>query len=160
MVMLLCALAGATGEGAFEGVGAPPLSEPLSDPAEIDARTDTLAGILRCPVCQGLSVADSREGASLTMKGRIREMVAAGYTDEQVIDYFVDRYGEGIVLLPDQSHWMIWTGPVVALLVGAGVVLLRTRRREEPLPLPRAKAAAPIGGDDPHRVAILAELED
>ena len=153
-------------EEAFEGVGAPPLGEPLTSTVLIESRTDGLADILRCPVCQGMSVADSREGASLAMRERIREMVAAGYTDEQVIDYFVDRYGEGIVLLPDKEHVLVWIGPLLALLAGCGVVLVRIRRhpspdltaktpdrteREQPATMPEI---------DRHRASILAELED
>ena len=162
MIVLLCGLlAGASDDasaGAFEGVGAPPLSEPLSDAEEIDALTMEVAGILRSPVCQGLSVADSSEGASLAMRERIREMIAAGYTQDQVVDYFVDRYGEGIVLLPDRRHWMVWIGPLVILLVGGGIATMRMRSKDAPATT-NASAAAP-SSDDEHRAAILAELED
>lgn len=163
IAILLTLLAGAE-EGAFEGVGAPPLGAPPSSASITDARTDGLADILRCPVCQGMSVADSREGASLAMKERIREMVAAGYTDEQVIDYFVDRYGEGIVLLPDDRHVLVWLGPLLALLVGSGMVLVRIRRRSHPPHKASTQgleaATEPAPELDRHRAAILAELED
>ncbi len=162
--ILLTLLAGAA-EDAFEGVGAPPLSDPPTSQSEIDEKTHTLARILRCPVCQGLSVADSREGASLAMKERIREMVAAGYTDEQIIDYFVDRYGEGIVLLPAQRHWMVWLMPVLVLALGGGLVLLRSRSGPEHQ-VPQSATAEPdaaardADADDAYREQILAELAE
>ena len=162
IVILLTLLAGAA-EDAFEGVGAPPLGAPPASTSIIEERTDGLADILRCPVCQGMSVADSREGASLAMRERIREMVAAGYTDEQVIDYFIDRYGEGIVLLPDERHVLVWIGPLLALMVGCGMVLMRIRRSPPSSAAGeqgREAAAQAVPQTDPHRAAILAELED
>ena len=154
--LLLCLLAAAE-EDAFEGVGFPPLSAPLTDPVEITDRVDDLAGILRCPVCQGMTVADSNEESSLAMKERIREMVAAGYTDDQIRDYFVDRYGEGIVLLPDQRHWMVWLFPLLVFGVGGGMVFARARKR----PAPTRPEVKPIRDEeDAYRAAILAELED
>jgi cytochrome c-type biogenesis protein CcmH len=156
ILVLMSLLAGAT-EDAFEGVGMPPLDDPPETQVITDSRTDALADILRCPVCQGMSVADSREDASLAMKERIREMVAAGYTDEQIIDYFVDRYGEGIVLLPDNRHWMIWLLPLLALAAGGGMIVFRTRTRSTPTP----PVATPAGdADDPYRAQILAELAE
>ncbi|MDG1479555.1 MAG: cytochrome c-type biogenesis protein CcmH [Myxococcota bacterium] len=157
ILVLMSLLAGAT-EDAFEGVGMPPLDDPPATQAITDARTDALADILRCPVCQGMSVADSREDASLAMKERIREMVAAGYSDEQIIDYFVDRYGEGIVLLPDNRHWMIWLLPLLALAAGGGMIVLRMRPRRTP---PTPPVTVPAEDDnDPYRAQILAELAE
>ena len=145
---------------AFEGVGAPPLSDPPASQAIIDERTDNLAGILRCPVCQGLSVADSREGASLAMRERIREMIAAGYTDDQVIDYFIDRYGEGIVLLPGDRHRLVWLGPIVMFVLGSGMVLYRVRQRQSDAAAPAPPRTEPVASaeDDPYRARIRAEL--
>ncbi|MCB9766517.1 MAG: cytochrome c-type biogenesis protein CcmH, partial [Alphaproteobacteria bacterium] len=66
----------------------------------MEARTLTLAHGLRCPVCQGMSVADSSSEAAVNMKNRIRELVTAGYTDDQIEDYFIDRYGTWVLLEP------------------------------------------------------------
>lgn len=157
MILVLMSLLAFADEDAFEGVGMPPLGDPPAAQAITDARTDALAEILRCPVCQGMSVADSREDASLAMKERIREMVAAGYTDEQIIDYFVDRYGEGIVLLPDDRHWMIWLLPLLALVGGGVLIWSRSRTRSAPT----TPVVTPAGDDDdPYRARILAELAE
>ena len=156
IVLLLSTLA--LGQEAFDGVGAPPLGDVPTSEAELEARTDHLAGILRCPVCQGMTVADSQEDSSLAMKARIREMVAAGYTEQQVVDYFVDRYGEGILLLPDERHWLVWIGPLLMLLVGTGLVAVKMRGGSAPK-APRPSAVAE-GGTDRYRDAILEELGD
>ena len=140
----------------------PLLDEP--DDATRDARTQALARGLRCPVCQGLSVADSQSEAALAMKGRIRELVAAGYADDQIEDYFVDRYGTWVLLEPptEGRFWLLWLGPV-ALVLGGGVAVATRARRSEG----RSDRAATPGpprpaadADDPYRARILAELED
>jgi cytochrome c-type biogenesis protein CcmH len=146
-------------DAAFDAVREPPAGPVLTDEASIDAETDRVASVLRCPVCQGMSVAESREGLSLAMKQRIRELVTAGYTQTQIIDYFVERYGESIVLLPDEDHWIVWLGPVAAGLIGLGIVGWQLRRRSTPadtVPTPTVAA----GPDDDYRRRVLAELED
>ena len=102
--------------------------KPILDPPsqeEVETRTYGLAKILRCPVCQGLSVADSRSDAAVAMKNRIEELVALGYDDEQIIDYFVQRYGEFTLLRPKDEHWIVWTAPGAAALLGFFVVVLQ-----------------------------------
>ena len=92
--------------------------KPILEPPpqeEVETRTYGLAKILRCPVCQGLSVADSRSDAAVAMKNRIEELVALGYDDEQIIDYFVQRYGEFTLLRPKDEHWIVWTAPKLLL---------------------------------------------
>ena len=108
--------------------------KPILEPPpqeEVETRTYGLAKILRCPVCQGLSVADSRSDAAVAMKNRIEELVALGYDDEQIIDYFVQRYGEFTLLRPKDEHWIVWTAPGAAALLGFLVVVLQLRRKEK-----------------------------
>ena len=149
-----------------EAMQEPPAGPPVTDAEALHEATMDIARLLRCPVCQGLSVAESNEGLSLSMKDRIGELVSEGYSQEQIIDYFVLRYGEGIVLLPDSRHWLVYAGPLV---VGGGgllwilLLLARARRREEDL----AAAAAPpppnegaADEDDAYRREILAQLEE
>lgn len=150
----------------FGAIKAPPAGAPLTDPAAVDAKTQQVASLLRCPVCQGMSVADSREGLSLSMKARIREMVEGGYAQQQIIDYFVERYGEGIVLLPDQRHWAVWFVPVLVLLAGLGYVGYTITRREgapQPAPSPTPSSSVEANEDsdfDAYRRRVLADLED
>ena len=156
-------LAGAATPGAaettFEAIREPPAGPPITDAAALEAETHRLARLLRCPVCQGLSVADSREGLSLAMRDRIRELVAEGYTQDQILDYFVLRYGESIVLLPDTRHRLVWLGPLGALVLGLAVVGLRLRGgATAPSATPPPAPAADT--EDEYRRRVLAELEE
>jgi len=143
--------------------------QPLSEPPDgapptqdvVDARTQVLADQLRCPVCQGLSVAASPSEAARAMRERIRELVAQGYGDEQIVDYFVDRYGTWILLAPPKQgfSWVLWGAPAAGVGLGLLWVLSRFGARQQAAPSttpdrPRARE------DDPYRAAILAELGD
>ena len=119
-----------------EVVGAP-VGPPLSG-AALDARTEEVGGLLRCPVCQGLSVADSLATMATNMKGRVRELLAEGYDEEQVLAYFERSYGEFVRLDPPRRgiNWLVWLAPPLALLGGLAVVRQAMRRRPA--------AAAPV----------------
>lgn len=92
-------------------------------------RTGRLAAQLRCPVCQGVSVAESRSDTALAMQDQIRRMVESGKSDAEIRDYFVDRYGQWALLDPsgDGLGLALWVLPAAAL--AAGVVALMARRR-------------------------------
>lgn len=89
-----------------------------------------IASQLRCVVCQNLSVADSPSEMASQMRELVRERLRAGENREQVIQYFVDRYGEWILLAPRRSGFnlLVWVLPVVAVVVGLGIVALLLRR--------------------------------
>lgn len=92
-------------------------------------RIQALGQRIKCPVCQGEPIADSPAETSTAMMDIVAERVAAGETDEQIIDYFVSRYGPGILLDPPfrGRTLAVWLLPVVAL--GAGIVMIMGRRR-------------------------------
>lgn len=106
-----------------EVVGAP-RGGPLAG-AALDERTEEVGGLLRCPVCQGLSIADSPATMATKMKARVRELLAAGYDEEQVLAYFERSYGEFVRLEPARRgiNWLVWIAPPLALL--GGLVLVR-----------------------------------
>lgn len=95
----------------------------------LERRTDEVGALLRCPVCQGLSVADSRAGTAVAMKGQVRDMLAAGYDQEQVLSFFERSYGGFVRLEPPLRgvNWLVWLAPVAGLLLG-GFVILRALR--------------------------------
>jgi cytochrome c-type biogenesis protein CcmH len=118
-------------------VGAP-AGQPLSGPA-LEAAVHEVAAVLRCPVCQGLSVADSPTDLARNMKQQVRELLAAGYDRDQVLRYFESSYGEFVRLQPPLRgvNWFVWVAPVAGLLAG-GFIVARSLRR----PAPAAQAAA------------------
>lgn len=101
---------------------------------DLDARASAIAAKLRCPVCQNESVADSPAALAAQMRALIREQLAAGQTDDQVIAYFVSKYGEWILLEPPRRGllWLVWGMPIGALLAGACLVVAYVRRRVRP----------------------------
>lgn len=90
---------------------------------------------LRCPVCQSVSIADSPSETAQTMRTAVAEQVAAGRSDEQIINYFRARYGTWVLLDPPPSGPTLWVWVLPFAGAAIGVVVLatmRTRRRPEP----------------------------
>lgn len=103
-----------------------------SRPATMEERVEEIAAGLRCPVCQNLSVADSPSEIAREMWATIARRLRRGETPEEVRAYFVERYGEWVLLSPPRGGLGIlpWAGPVLALAAGGVAVtaLLRKRR--------------------------------
>ena len=131
----------------------------LLDPPR-EARVQTLGKQLRCPMCQGLSIADSNSSAARAQMDKVRELVAAGKTDQEIRDYFTARYGEWALLEPPASgmNVLVWLLPL-ALLLGGGLAIARTMRRPAGTRTPDAPGAAgePPRSDDPYLEAVRAE---
>lgn len=117
-----------------------------------------IASQLRCVVCQNLSVADSPSEMAVQMRAIVRDRLQAGERPEQVIQYFVDRYGEWILLSPRRRGFnlLVWTAPIVAVGLGlvVAVVLVRRWTRRSAV----AKTAAPAL-DPAVRERIRREME-
>ncbi len=139
----------------------PPLEEP-PDPNTAAARTERLQTNLRCPVCQGLSVADSPSDAARAMGDRIEELVNQGYTEEQITYYFVDRYGPWVELEPPgEDHKALFLTPIALILIG-GILLLFWGRNERKTSSQSSDSQVPVHNPDPDlepwRTRILEEL--
>lgn len=99
------------------------------------ARASELATELRCPDCEGLSVADSSTSTARAIRREIRDRVDRGESDEAIRQAYVDRYGESILLKPEGGGLgvIVWGLPVAALLVAAVALAFALRRwRREP----------------------------
>jgi cytochrome c-type biogenesis protein CcmH len=96
----------------------------------LEARVRAVASELRCPVCQGESIQDSPAALAQQMRAVVREQLAAGRTPDEVKAYFVDKYGEWILLRPKARGWnmLVYVLPLVALLIGVALVARATRR--------------------------------
>lgn len=89
--------------------------------AELEARVDRLAAELRCQVCDNQAIADSDAKLAKDMKAVVHEQLAAGRSEEQVIAFLSQRYGDYVLYKPPvrPSTWPLWFGPFV--LLGAGL---------------------------------------
>jgi len=107
--------------------------EIMSDPA-LEARARVISKDLRCLVCRNESIDESHAELARDLRLLVRERLGAGDSDEQVIDFVVDRYGEYVLLRPRNtgSNMVLWLAGPVALLValGGGITYLRRRRPE------------------------------
>ena len=104
--------------------------EIMADPAK-ELRARDLSRELRCMVCQNQSIDDSEAPLARDLRLLVRERIAAGDSDAQVIDFLVARYGEFVLLKPRlNSHtWLLWLLPPLALAGGGIALWINGRRR-------------------------------
>ena len=128
-------------------------AKPVSEEVVYD-----IAAHLRCVVCQNLSVADSPSEMASQMRAIIRERLATGESPADVQRYFVDRYGEWILLSPPRRGFnlLVWLVPLAAVILGlaaaAGLVWRWTHR-------PRRVRAPAAGVDAAMSERIRRELD-
>ena len=125
--------------------------ERLADPA-LEARARSLGQELRCLVCQNQSIDESNADLAHDLRVLVRQRLAAGDSDAQVLAFLEARYGDYVLLKPpvDPATWALWFGPAAVLL--AGIVGLAARRRRQPA------APAPLSAEERARLdRILAD---
>jgi cytochrome c-type biogenesis protein CcmH len=109
-----------------------------------DAPTDNdvnrIAKQLYCPVCPNTPLDVCETKACQDWRAQIRDQLAQGWSDQQIIDYFVAQYGERVLAEPRRKGFtsLVWLLPVIAVLLGLGIVyeLLRSWRAGKPEPAP------------------------
>jgi cytochrome c-type biogenesis protein CcmH len=91
-----------------------------------DDRARRLADELRCPTCQAQSVKDSDAGLAVNMRNRIRELIAEGRSDQEIRQFFVERYGDWVLRSPPKKGFalFLWLAPGVVMVI-AGWLLIR-----------------------------------
>ena len=124
--------------------------EIMSDPAK-ESRARDLSRELRCMVCQNQSIDDSEAPLARDLRLLVRERIAAGDSDAQVIDFLVARYGEFVLLKPRlKPHTLLlWLVPPLALAGGGFALWMHSRRR--------SRSAA---SEDPSSFKLTAEEEE
>jgi cytochrome c-type biogenesis protein CcmH len=132
----------------------PPQGKPLVGP-ELDVKTQQLAAQLRCPVCQGLAIADSPSEMAQNMKHQVRELLGRGFTEEQILRYFERSYGQFVLLKPKFQgvNSLVWILPIAVLLLGGLIVFTKARKLEAPLGAtvsPPATSHEPPASQDPY----------
>lgn len=105
----------------------------FDDPV-MNERYRSLLREVRCPKCLNTSIADSDALIAADLRREVHQKMAEGYTDEEIVDYLVSRYGEFVVYRPplQPSTWALWGAPGALLLIGAIVFarILKERARQ------------------------------
>ena len=128
--------------------------EVMSDPAK-EARARELSRELRCMVCQNQSIDDSEAPLARDLRLLVRERIAAGDSDPQVIDFLVARYGEFVLLKPrfERQTLALWLVPPLVLFGGGLALWFHVRRRAKAGP--EAGSPPPLTPDEEARLAAL-----
>ena len=107
----------------------------------LERRAEAIYNKLNCPVCAGQTVESSNSEVAKEMRRVIREMLREGKSEQEILQYFVDRYGEWILAVPPRRgvNRLLWWIPVVVFLTGGGMVWafytwVRSRTPEPQMP--------------------------
>ena len=108
----------------------------VAQDAQLDRRVTNLAHELRCLVCQNQTLAESNAPLAVDLRNQIREQLAAGKSETQVVDFMVERYGDFVLYRPPlkASTVLLWAGPFVFLIAGFYFLVRFLRRRQVPAP--------------------------
>ena len=104
---------------------------PVAEDPVLEARVIELSQTLRCLVCQNETIAASRAPLAVDLRNQVREQLAAGKSEEEVVDFLVGRYGDFVLYKPPfrASTVLLWLGPGALAILGIGWLSLRLRRR-------------------------------
>lgn len=129
-------------------------SEMLKDPA-LESRAKELGKDLRCLVCQNESIEDSNADLARDLRVIVRERIQAGDSDQQVMNFVTDRYGDYVLLNPPfkASTLVLWVGPFVLFAVGIAVVFGFYRKRAAATPA--AAVPTPLTAEEKRRLEAL-----
>lgn len=124
VVVLAATLTGARAAEAIDSV---------TDPV-LEQRVQALAAELRCLVCQNQSLTDSHADLALDLKQQVREQLRAGRSEQQVLAYMTERYGDFVLYRPPfkGTTLLLWLGPALLLALGAIVLWRELARRPSP----------------------------
>jgi len=111
----------------FAGIG-------WAEDPNLEKRVTGLAHELRCLVCQNQTIADSNAPLAVDLRNQIREQLAAGKSESDVIDFMVARYGDFVLYRPPlkASTVLLWAGPFLFLLFGIWFLIRRVRKQALP----------------------------
>jgi cytochrome c-type biogenesis protein CcmH len=114
----------------FVGTARSQEAQPLAQDPLVEKRLMAISSELRCLVCQNESLAASNADLAVDLRREIRTMIKADRSDQQILDFLVDRYGDFVRYRPPFKPltWALWLGPFVLFVLGAAILYRRTRR--------------------------------
>ena len=107
--------------------------EPVKDDPALEQRLNKLSQELRCLVCQNETLADSRADLAEDLRDEIRQQMKAGKSDQEIIAFLTDRYGQFILYRPQvtPTTYLLWFGPFILLLIGLAVLFYYIKQRRD-----------------------------
>ncbi len=101
---------------------------------ELEERARALGQELRCPVCSGLSIAESPSDFARNMLNEVRRQVKAGKTNQEILDFFGARYGQDVKMVPAKTGagLILWLAPLAAVVLGGAGLLAYLNRASAP----------------------------
>jgi cytochrome c-type biogenesis protein CcmH len=126
-------------------------NEMLTDPV-LEARARDISRELRCVVCQNESIDESDADLAHDLRVLVRERLAAGDSDQQVVQFVVDRYGDFVLLRPPvkPATYLLWASPAILLVIAAGIIAIYLRRHRR-----TSAAVQPLTAEEQARVDAL-----
>ena len=108
---------------------------PAFDDPVLQARYERLGRELRCLQCRSETIADSNASLAVDLRRQLRELIAAGKSDDEIMTYMTDRYGDYVRYRPPMKSntWLLWAAPGLLVLVG-GVAAVIVISRKSKLP--------------------------
>lgn len=147
--------------GVWLGWGMPSVS--AQTPVPSDDAVNAVAKQLYCPVCENIPLDVCPTQACAQWRDLIRQKLAAGWSADQIKDYFVQQYGDRVLAEPPRRglNWLVYVLPPLAILLGAAGVVLLLRRMRQPVGSTPASIVSPdVQGtqNDEYLKRIEAEL--
>jgi cytochrome c-type biogenesis protein CcmH len=141
------------------GVAAGKEASPLASDEAVEQRMVAISEELRCLVCQNESLAGSRADLAQDLRQQIRELIKAGKSDQEIMDFMVGRYGDFVRYRPPLKPvtWLLWLGPFLLLAIAFALLITYLRSRGKRLALDGAGA---LSEEDQARAARLLQADD
>ncbi|NOX43036.1 MAG: cytochrome c-type biogenesis protein CcmH [Gammaproteobacteria bacterium] len=106
---------------------------PMAEDPVLEEQVKAVSDELRCLVCQNQTIADSSAPLAVDLKTQVREMLSAGKTKVEILDYMVERYGDFVRYRPPvkPTTMLLWFGPMLFLVIGGSFLFLSLKRRSK-----------------------------
>lgn len=142
--------------------------DPTPQPPVTDDEVNAIAENMYCPVCENIPLDVCGTVACQQWRDEIRQKLAEGWTEEEIEDFFVMRYGDRVLAEPPRRgfNWLVYLVPPIVIVLGAFLLYrgLQSWRKPVPLPVPAEEAVRPDDGgdlpDDDYMARLEAELKN
>lgn len=106
---------------------------PAFDDPALQARYERIARELRCLQCRSETIADSNASLAEDLRRELRELIAAGRSDEEIMTWMTDRYGDYVLYRPPvkSNTWLLWAAPALLVIIGGAIAVVVIARKSK-----------------------------